>query len=86
MQSEKQEFNGPKEDNNTQRDCTAGQRPANKVKQGRRHKGENEEEHWGLKEELHTWDTLAHMKGWQGVWEPAKQTENKQDGVTGRSG
>eukprot|EP00972_Heterocapsa_arctica_P056889 8396944-Heterocapsa_arctica.AAC.1 len=26
------------------------------------------------------------MKGWQGVWEPAKQTYNKQDGVTGRSG
>eukprot|EP00972_Heterocapsa_arctica_P095081 14023087-Heterocapsa_arctica.AAC.1 len=25
------------------------------------------------------------MKGWQGVWEPAKVTEN-MDGVTGRSG
>eukprot|EP00972_Heterocapsa_arctica_P057164 8434886-Heterocapsa_arctica.AAC.1 len=29
---------------------------------------------------------LAHMKGWQGVWEPANQTEKNQDGVTGRSG
>eukprot|EP00972_Heterocapsa_arctica_P013476 1984548-Heterocapsa_arctica.AAC.1 len=26
------------------------------------------------------------MKGWQGVWEPAKQTEKNQDGITGRSG
>eukprot|EP00972_Heterocapsa_arctica_P078565 11586403-Heterocapsa_arctica.AAC.1 len=26
------------------------------------------------------------MEGWQGVWEPAKQTENNQDGFTGRSG
>eukprot|EP00972_Heterocapsa_arctica_P099516 14683626-Heterocapsa_arctica.AAC.1 len=26
------------------------------------------------------------MKGWQGVWEPAKLTEKNQDGVTGRSG
>eukprot|EP00972_Heterocapsa_arctica_P075849 11188554-Heterocapsa_arctica.AAC.1 len=30
------------------------------------------QEHWRLKEELHTWQTLAHLKGWQGVWEPAK--------------
>eukprot|EP00972_Heterocapsa_arctica_P082876 12212418-Heterocapsa_arctica.AAC.1 len=26
------------------------------------------------------------MKGWQGVWEPAKVTETHKDGVTGRSG
>eukprot|EP00972_Heterocapsa_arctica_P008235 1205197-Heterocapsa_arctica.AAC.1 len=26
------------------------------------------------------------MKGWQGVWEPAKQQEKHQNGVTGRSG
>eukprot|EP00972_Heterocapsa_arctica_P045627 6734723-Heterocapsa_arctica.AAC.1 len=26
------------------------------------------------------------MKGWQGVWEPAKVTEQYKDGVTGRSG
>eukprot|EP00972_Heterocapsa_arctica_P102978 15176612-Heterocapsa_arctica.AAC.1 len=32
---ESQEFNGPKEDKNTQRDCTARQRPTNKAKQGR---------------------------------------------------
>eukprot|EP00972_Heterocapsa_arctica_P043011 6342078-Heterocapsa_arctica.AAC.1 len=28
----------------------------------------------------------AFMKGWQGVWEPAKVTEKDKDGVTGRSG
>eukprot|EP00972_Heterocapsa_arctica_P057036 8416708-Heterocapsa_arctica.AAC.1 len=44
------------------------------------------QEHWRLKEELHTWQTSAHLKGWQGVWEPAKVTEKDQDGVTGRSG
>eukprot|EP00972_Heterocapsa_arctica_P010039 1475381-Heterocapsa_arctica.AAC.1 len=44
------------------------------------------QEHWRLKDELHAWETQAHMKGWQGIWEPAKQTENNQDGVTGRSG
>eukprot|EP00972_Heterocapsa_arctica_P054508 8032039-Heterocapsa_arctica.AAC.1 len=26
--------------------------------------------------QLHSWQTLAHLKGWQGVWEPAKVTEN----------
>eukprot|EP00972_Heterocapsa_arctica_P100158 14769334-Heterocapsa_arctica.AAC.1 len=30
--------------------------------------------------------TLALLKGWQGVWEPAKVTGTYQDGVTGRSG
>eukprot|EP00972_Heterocapsa_arctica_P025651 3774164-Heterocapsa_arctica.AAC.1 len=44
------------------------------------------QEHWRLKEELHTWQMLAHLKGWQGVSEPAKVTEKDQDGVTGRSG
>eukprot|EP00972_Heterocapsa_arctica_P069604 10284726-Heterocapsa_arctica.AAC.1 len=44
------------------------------------------QEHWRLNEELHTWQTLAHLKGWQGVWETAKVTEKDQDGVTGRSG
>eukprot|EP00972_Heterocapsa_arctica_P060575 8936067-Heterocapsa_arctica.AAC.1 len=44
------------------------------------------QEHWRLKEELHTWQTLAHLKGWQGIWEPAKVTDKYQDGVTGRSG
>eukprot|EP00972_Heterocapsa_arctica_P085705 12629289-Heterocapsa_arctica.AAC.1 len=34
------------------------------------------QEHWRLKEELHTWETLAYFKGWQGVWEPAKVTDN----------
>eukprot|EP00972_Heterocapsa_arctica_P077780 11473981-Heterocapsa_arctica.AAC.1 len=33
------------------------------------------QEHWRLKEDLHTWQTLAHLKRWQGVWEPAKVTE-----------
>eukprot|EP00972_Heterocapsa_arctica_P050678 7450734-Heterocapsa_arctica.AAC.1 len=40
---ENQEFNGPKEDKKTQRDCTAKQRPTNNVKQGRRYKEEKEE-------------------------------------------
>eukprot|EP00972_Heterocapsa_arctica_P102171 15055130-Heterocapsa_arctica.AAC.1 len=44
------------------------------------------QEHWRLKDKLHTWQTLAHLKGWQGVWEPGKVTEKDQDGVTGRSG
>eukprot|EP00972_Heterocapsa_arctica_P003464 515929-Heterocapsa_arctica.AAC.1 len=44
------------------------------------------QQHWILKEELRTWQTLAHLKGWQGVWEPAKVTEKDQDGVTGSSG
>eukprot|EP00972_Heterocapsa_arctica_P038889 5730660-Heterocapsa_arctica.AAC.1 len=38
------------------------------------------QEHWRLKEELHAWGILSHMKGWQGVWEPAKLTDNNQDG------
>eukprot|EP00972_Heterocapsa_arctica_P059246 8738641-Heterocapsa_arctica.AAC.1 len=44
------------------------------------------QEHWRLKEELHTWETLAYTTRWQGVWEPAKVTEKDLDGVTGRSG
>eukprot|EP00972_Heterocapsa_arctica_P092580 13652804-Heterocapsa_arctica.AAC.1 len=44
------------------------------------------QEHWRLKEQLHTWQTLAYLKGWHGVWEPAKVTEKDQDGITGRSG
>eukprot|EP00972_Heterocapsa_arctica_P076237 11247291-Heterocapsa_arctica.AAC.1 len=44
------------------------------------------QEHWRLKQELHSWETLADLKGWQGVWEPAKVTEKDQDGLTGRSG
>eukprot|EP00972_Heterocapsa_arctica_P024940 3676075-Heterocapsa_arctica.AAC.1 len=44
------------------------------------------QEHWGLKDEIHTWGSIARMKGWQGVWEPARQTERNQDGITGRSG
>eukprot|EP00972_Heterocapsa_arctica_P034468 5075090-Heterocapsa_arctica.AAC.1 len=43
------------------------------------------QEHWRLKEELRSWETLAYLKGWQGVWEPAKVTEKDQNGVTGRS-
>eukprot|EP00972_Heterocapsa_arctica_P098597 14550597-Heterocapsa_arctica.AAC.1 len=43
-------------------------------------------EHWIFKEELHSWATLAHLQGWQGVWEPAKVIEKDQDGVTGRPG
>eukprot|EP00972_Heterocapsa_arctica_P041475 6115390-Heterocapsa_arctica.AAC.1 len=34
------------------------------------------QEHWRLKEELLTWQTLAHLKGWQGIWEPAKLRKN----------
>eukprot|EP00972_Heterocapsa_arctica_P098078 14469926-Heterocapsa_arctica.AAC.1 len=30
------------------------------------------QEHWRLKEELHTLQTLAYLKGWQGIWEPAE--------------
>eukprot|EP00972_Heterocapsa_arctica_P073423 10845202-Heterocapsa_arctica.AAC.1 len=33
------------------------------------------QEHWRLKEEIEKWTTIAFMKGWQGVWEPAKVTE-----------
>eukprot|EP00972_Heterocapsa_arctica_P033317 4904083-Heterocapsa_arctica.AAC.1 len=44
------------------------------------------QEHWRLKEELHSWQTLSPLKAWQGIWEPAKVTEKYQDGVTGRSG
>eukprot|EP00972_Heterocapsa_arctica_P082045 12092575-Heterocapsa_arctica.AAC.1 len=44
------------------------------------------QEHWRLKDELHSWETLAHLKGWQGVWEPAKAIEKYQNGVMGRSG
>eukprot|EP00972_Heterocapsa_arctica_P014171 2087305-Heterocapsa_arctica.AAC.1 len=32
------------------------------------------------------WQTMAHLKGWQGVWETAKVNEKDKDGVTGRSG
>eukprot|EP00972_Heterocapsa_arctica_P101715 14986367-Heterocapsa_arctica.AAC.1 len=34
----------------------------------------------------YTWESNARMNGWQGVWEPATQTEKNQGGVTGRSG
>eukprot|EP00972_Heterocapsa_arctica_P034417 5067708-Heterocapsa_arctica.AAC.1 len=44
------------------------------------------QEHWRLKGEIHSWQTIAHLKAWQGVWEPAQVTENNKDGVTGRSG
>eukprot|EP00972_Heterocapsa_arctica_P072072 10643800-Heterocapsa_arctica.AAC.1 len=40
------------------------------------------QERWRLKEAIHSWQTLAHFKGWQGIWEPAKTTEKYQDGVT----
>eukprot|EP00972_Heterocapsa_arctica_P003835 571449-Heterocapsa_arctica.AAC.1 len=30
--------------------------------------------------------TLAHLRGWQAILEPAKATETYQDGVSGRSG
>eukprot|EP00972_Heterocapsa_arctica_P050222 7387041-Heterocapsa_arctica.AAC.1 len=40
---ENPDFNGPKEYKKTQRDCTATQRPADNVKQGRRYKEEKEE-------------------------------------------
>eukprot|EP00972_Heterocapsa_arctica_P114928 16445196-Heterocapsa_arctica.AAC.1 len=33
------------------------------------------QEHWRLNEDLENWKSLAHHKGWQGVWEIAKQTE-----------
>eukprot|EP00972_Heterocapsa_arctica_P082742 12191710-Heterocapsa_arctica.AAC.1 len=29
------------------------------------------QEHWRLKDEIEEWKTIAHLKGWQGVWEPA---------------
>eukprot|EP00972_Heterocapsa_arctica_P035656 5247060-Heterocapsa_arctica.AAC.1 len=44
------------------------------------------QEHWRLNEKVHSWQTLAHLKGWQGIREPANTTEKDQDGVTGRSG
>eukprot|EP00972_Heterocapsa_arctica_P052266 7689678-Heterocapsa_arctica.AAC.1 len=44
------------------------------------------QEHWRLNKDLESWKSLAHPKGWQGVWEVAKQTETNGDGVTGRSG
>eukprot|EP00972_Heterocapsa_arctica_P084307 12419914-Heterocapsa_arctica.AAC.1 len=44
------------------------------------------QEHWRLKEEIEKWKTIAFMKGWQGVWEPAKVAEQYKDGVIGRSG
>eukprot|EP00972_Heterocapsa_arctica_P021459 3158680-Heterocapsa_arctica.AAC.1 len=44
------------------------------------------QEHWELKDEIERWKTMAYSKGWQGVWEPAKQTEKNADGITGRSG
>jgi hypothetical protein len=44
------------------------------------------QEHWRLKDDIHTWESMAYRKGWQGIWEPAKQTEKNNDGVTGRSG
>eukprot|EP00972_Heterocapsa_arctica_P058291 8600048-Heterocapsa_arctica.AAC.1 len=34
------------------------------------------QKHWRLKEELHTWQTLAHLTGWQGIWESANVTEH----------
>eukprot|EP00972_Heterocapsa_arctica_P095206 14041449-Heterocapsa_arctica.AAC.1 len=44
------------------------------------------QEHWRLKDEIDKWKTTAHLKGWQGVLEPAIVTEKNNDGVTGRSG
>eukprot|EP00972_Heterocapsa_arctica_P104853 15452046-Heterocapsa_arctica.AAC.1 len=44
------------------------------------------QKHWRLKDKLHTWQTLAHLRGWRGIWEPAKATETYQDGVNDRSG
>eukprot|EP00972_Heterocapsa_arctica_P029277 4306524-Heterocapsa_arctica.AAC.1 len=40
---EKEAFIGPKEDTKTQRDCTAGDRPTNKVNIGKLFKNEQEE-------------------------------------------
>ena len=110
-------FLGPKEDNKTQRDCTAIKQMQHKMKTGRLFKNEREDgtrittinlagsqfdfdfmlehckdhvliiqEHWRLKDDIHTWESMAYRKGWQGIWEPAKQTEKNNDGVTGRSG
>eukprot|EP00972_Heterocapsa_arctica_P047534 7011527-Heterocapsa_arctica.AAC.1 len=42
--------------------------------------------HWRLQDEIEQWKTTAHLKGWQGVWEPVIVTEKNNDGVTGRSG
>eukprot|EP00972_Heterocapsa_arctica_P033094 4868629-Heterocapsa_arctica.AAC.1 len=44
------------------------------------------QEHWIWKDDIYRWKTMAYLKGWQGVWEPAKHTENNADGITGRSG
>eukprot|EP00972_Heterocapsa_arctica_P084525 12451597-Heterocapsa_arctica.AAC.1 len=38
------------------------------------------QEHWILKDEIHTWESIARIKGWHGVWEPARQTYKNQDG------
>eukprot|EP00972_Heterocapsa_arctica_P088154 12999118-Heterocapsa_arctica.AAC.1 len=32
-----------------------------------------------LSDELERWKTMAYFKGWQGVWEPAKHTDNNAD-------
>eukprot|EP00972_Heterocapsa_arctica_P074075 10935213-Heterocapsa_arctica.AAC.1 len=40
---EHKDFNRPKEDSKTQRDCAAGHRPGNQVKTGRPYKNEQEE-------------------------------------------
>eukprot|EP00972_Heterocapsa_arctica_P000828 116152-Heterocapsa_arctica.AAC.1 len=34
------------------------------------------QEHWRLTEQIEKWKTIAFVKGWQGLWEPAKVTEN----------
>eukprot|EP00972_Heterocapsa_arctica_P103232 15212614-Heterocapsa_arctica.AAC.1 len=36
------------------------------------------QEHWRLTEDIEKWKNIAYMKGWQGVWEPAKITEHKK--------
>eukprot|EP00972_Heterocapsa_arctica_P004145 615577-Heterocapsa_arctica.AAC.1 len=51
----------------TQNDIKAGKKAESKKKLGRIHKEEKKK---------------ARMKGWQGIWEPAKQTEKNQDGIT----
>eukprot|EP00972_Heterocapsa_arctica_P101514 14958835-Heterocapsa_arctica.AAC.1 len=68
---------GPEEEGKRIRDCTARQNMTNitilqmtdYITKKRR------------MEELHSWETLAHLKGWQGVWEPAKVIDKYQDGV-----
>eukprot|EP00972_Heterocapsa_arctica_P090105 13292641-Heterocapsa_arctica.AAC.1 len=73
------EKSGPEEEGSNMRDCTARRTHNEKTNNtyGILYNDEKEDEHckdhvmliqehWILNEELHTWETLAYLKGWQG--------------------